>query len=144
MKIISIISVPKSSIYYELDTLFSDRYNILELNNIIRENQTNDSDLWVSIMNDIFSGSFIKNEDTSNALYNYISKEDKDCILLTAFPRTSEQINYFKEFLKNKGLEFELIGIFNTSNDDPSLRELFKDYDRVIEISKISDLVDNL
>lgn len=144
MNVISIISEPTKLIYYEIDRLFSDRYNILYLTKIIRDNQYNDDDLWISIMEDIFSGNLIKNQDISNVIYDHISKSDKDCILLTAFPRTSEQINYLKGFLGNKEFNFELIGVFNTSKDDPSLRDLFIDYDRVIEIAKISELKDKL
>lgn len=144
MNIISIISDPSKSIYYELDNLFSYRYNILYLDKIIRENMANNDSLWVSIMEDIYSGNHIKDQDFSNVIYDYISKQDKDCILLTIFPRTSEQINYFKRELNNKGFDFKLTGVFNKSKDNPIFRESFKDYDRIIEVSKISELKDKL
>lgn len=144
MKLISVILPPSKSVFYELQNLFFERYTILYLTQLIRENSNNDSPIWTSIMQDINSGNRIKNHDISEVICDYISKDDKDYILLTAFPRTSEQINYLRDVLKAKKLNYELIGIFKKFNNYEVMKKTFKDWDKVIEVSELNELIDKL
>lgn len=141
MRLILILSAPSRSIYYELEDLFSNKYKILYLPELIKKSQFNTSALLKSIQ----LGNNLKKEDISNLIYSSLSEEkNSDYILLTGFPRNLAQVTYFKSFLLDKEIDFELISVINTSKDDLSFRNLFINHDKFIEISKISDLVDQI
>lgn len=140
MNIVSIVSPPSKSLYNKLFNLF-EGHKIIYFPELIRNNMSNNSNLWSSINNDILNGQTIKNKDICNVILEQIIKNINEDYMILGFPRTTQQLKCLNDLLVSEKIKYKLIGVFSKSENDTNLIKSFKEVGNdVIETPNFDDL----